>query len=277
MKVFIINMAKDVRRKKDMQNQFDKLDLDVEFFEGANGKLIPPDEFSKIAAIEKLEDKEKRPISELKGMVGCTYSHYLIYQKMINENIEVACVLEDDIILASDFGDYLSYIEKQIRKNEIISLHTLLYNPILLNSDRRKYKECEIMTPEPPKIRGTQGYVITNYCATQLAEEMMPIKEFPDCFNRYHLFCEDVQIRVLFPFIIRHMWVDSVRDEKSSTFKNLINMIQTYRVFPLWNWIRSRRRSINDKFIHQFIIIDKQPARHIYLRELTKIRFFSKL
>lgn len=277
MKVFVINMAKDVRRKKDMLSQFKKLNLEVEFFEGVNGKLIDTDHFSQIANIPKLEEKEKRPIDELKGMVGCTYSHFLIYQKMINEKIELACILEDDVILADTFSEYIDYIEKNIKFNEIISLHTLLFDPIELQSENRKYKECEILTPRPPQIRGTQGYVITKHCANQLSKEMMPIKEFPDCFNRYHLFCDDVQIRVLFPFIIRHMWIDSVRDDSRLNIKSqLVSFIQENRVFVLWNIIKQRRRKLNDRFISSLLLKEKKVVDNLYVQKLNKNYFWSK-
>lgn len=278
MKVFVINMAKDVRRKKDMLSQFKKLNLEVEFFEGVNGKLIDTDHFSQIANIPKLEEKEKRSIDELKGMVGCTYSHFLIYQRMINEEIELACILEDDVILADTFSEYIDYIEENIKSNEIISLHTLLYDPIELQSENRKYKECEILSPKPPQIRGTQGYVITKYCANQLSKEMMPIKEFPDCFNRYHLFCDDVQIRVLFPFIIRHMWIDSVRDDgRYSIKKKILKFIQKHRIFLLWNFMRKRRRSINDQYITSFISIKSDPINKLYVSDLVRNSLWSKL
>lgn len=274
MKVFIINMAKDVRRKQDMQKQFNKLAVEVEFFEGIDGKTIRKSHFLDIADVKRLEEKEKRPIGELKGMVGCTYSHYLIYEKILKDNIDVACVLEDDVIIAESFNEYLNYIEQNIKQNEIISLHTLLFDPVEFLTEGRAHGECEIMRPAPAKIRGTQGYVITRYCAQQLMSEMMPIKEFPDCFNRYQLFCPDVQIRVLFPFIIRHMWIESVRDDQVTTLKKYVfKFIQKNRIFPFWNLIRTRRRKINDRYISSFIKNDKP----LYINNIQGIKLFSDL
>ncbi|MFY0628616.1 MAG: glycosyltransferase family 25 protein [Reichenbachiella sp.] len=278
MKTFVINMKKDVRRKRDMQKQFKKFNVDVEFFEGINGKKIKKEHFSQIADKEKLEAKEKRPLDELKGMVGCTYSHFLIYQKMMNERIEVACILEDDVILSKEFKKQIDWVENQIKKNEIISLHTLLYDPVNFEATGRTNDTCNICNPTPPKIRGTQGYVITLYCAKQLMTEMIPIKEFPDCFNRYQLFCPDVQIRVLFPFIIRHMWIDSVRDDKKYGLKDhLLNLIQRYRIFPFWNMIRIRRRKLNDQHIGSFISQSNSPITRMYVEDICQLDIFSKL
>lgn len=277
MKVFVINMRKDRQRRLDMQDQFNQQRLEVEFFEGIDGKKIDPIQFERISDKHKLEEKEKRPIEELTGMVGCTYSHYLVYQRMLKDNIEVACILEDDVILADNISQYLDFAENNIEQNEIISLHTLLYDAIELTPTNRRLGECEIMMPSPPKIRGTQGYVITQYCAAQLIKEMMPIQEFPDCFNRYHLFCEDVQIRVLFPFILRHMWIDSVRDDQQNSFKSrVMKLIQTYRIFPFWNLTRWRRRNLNDNHISSYITINSKRTLQLYVNSINKNRLLSR-
>jgi len=278
MRTFIINMRKDVRRKKDMILQLDRLAIDHDFFEGVDGKSISQEKLAGIADIKKLEDKEKRPISELKGLVGCTYSHFLIYQKMVDEDIPMACVLEDDVILSSTFKNQLDWLESEIQENEIVSLHTLLYDPVHFQSTARVNELGGICTPTPPKIRGTQGYVITLHCARQLIQEMMPIKDFPDCFNRYHLFCPDVQIRVLFPFIIRHMWIDSVRDDKKHGIKDqAMNFVQKHRVFPFWNMIRTRRRRVNDTYISSFITTNEKVSNFMYVEDLRENNFLSPL
>jgi len=274
--VLVINMARDKRRREDMKRQLDSQKVDYEFFTGVDGKMIPQEDFEQISDKEELEAKENRPISELKGMVGCTYSHYLIYNKMVDENLEKVCVLEDDVILSSDFAKYLDFLQNEIQHNEIVSLHTLLFGPIEFSNENRKFKECEILTPTPAKIRGAQGYVITKYCAEQLMKEMMPIKEFPDCFIQYHLFCPDVQIRVLYPFILRHMWIESVRDDKMSGIKaELFNHFQKYRIFPFWNIIRSRRRKFNDRFISSFM---NSPYKNkMYHSSLKKVSIFDSI
>ena len=275
MKVFVINMAKDVRRRQDMTRQLDRLGLDYEFFEAIDGKKIDESLLLEIANKDSLEETQKRPIEELRGMIGGTYSNYLVYQRMMKEDIQRACILEDDIILSSDFKEYLDYIEGEIGENEIVSFHTLLFSEISLNPTGRTYKECELMTPVPAAVRGAQGYVVTKHCASQLMKEMIPIKDFPDCFNRYHLFCPDVQIRVLYPFVMRHMWINSVRDDKLYGLKDrLINYCQNKRLFPFWNFIRRRRRLVNDNYIQGFIT-NQQGS--MYVSELQKDSFWAKL
>lgn len=68
-------------------------------------------EFTRIAAVDgreiDLEDYVRPWLArwyigrDLRGAVGCFLSHRLIWQKMIDENMERALVLEDDITLAN--------------------------------------------------------------------------------------------------------------------------------------------------------------------------------
>ena len=69
---------------------------------------MPLDELAKIADIPGLESKYEKHIDLLRGLVGCTYSHYLIYARMVQEDMAVACVLEDDVILTEQFSDLIT-------------------------------------------------------------------------------------------------------------------------------------------------------------------------
>lgn len=48
------------------------------------------------------------------GEIGCGLSHIKIYQKMVEENIPCACILEDDIIILDGFKEKLEQIENWI-------------------------------------------------------------------------------------------------------------------------------------------------------------------
>lgn len=278
MKVFVINMARDVKRRADMESQWPLRQTDYQFFPGADGKKFTRAELENIADIQGLEEKFRKPIDELRGLIGCTYSHFLIYEKMVKEQIEVACVLEDDVILSKHFPEQLEKLEGLVRPSEVISLHTLLYSDVDFSSTDRQVNGSVICDPSPPKIRGTQGYVIGLDAAKAIADFMVPIIDFPDCFNRYQSWIDDLKVSVLFPFPMRHMWIDSVRDDNRAGWKNdLIGFIQHHRVFPFWNSIRTRRRKINDEYISNFLTMDGKEIDSLYVEDLSEDKFFGRL
>ncbi len=266
MKVIVINLEKDTERRKGMEQQFNQLEIEVDFLQGYYGKNASELELEKIANRHQLEQTFKRTFDELKGLIGCTYSHYLCYQKMINEGIEVACILEDDVILSDRFMEVLNWAKVHISSDEVISLHTLLYFDTNLKPTKNKHSDYGIFKPEPPAIRGTQGYIITLEGAKRLSAFMLPIVDFPDCWHRYKL-NTGLKISVLFPFPLRHMWIDSVRDIGSGSIKSkIVKFIQYHQIFPLWQIIISRRRTINDIHIRRLLKVANRSIRQLYLK-----------
>lgn len=90
--------------------------------------------------------------TESKGAVGCYVSHYLIWRKMVEENISSALILEDD----AEFKDVESFINKNIYVNQ------------------KKYSLIQINKRNPDKkiienyFNGTESYILTKSGAEKL-------------------------------------------------------------------------------------------------------------
>lgn len=103
MKVFIINLAKDVERKDSAIKECLKNNLIPEIISAVDGRLLSDDEKKKM--IHPVLSEGLTP-SEL----GCALSHYTIYKKMVDENIPLALVLEDDVELSGSINKVVDYI-----------------------------------------------------------------------------------------------------------------------------------------------------------------------
>ncbi len=70
-------------------------------------------------------DKEyynSRPNYFTPGAVGSALSHYFIYKRIVDEKIEVALILEDDMALQADLPELLVKASNAIRNDEVIML-----------------------------------------------------------------------------------------------------------------------------------------------------------
>ncbi|MEW5562162.1 glycosyltransferase family 25 protein [Enterobacter asburiae] len=102
MKTFIINLKSSVDRRLKIEGQLNALSIDHEFIEAVNGKAM---------STEELADKTKKiNYAFLPGEIGCALSHQKIYKKMIDENIDSALILEDDVILLDGFSEVIRKI-----------------------------------------------------------------------------------------------------------------------------------------------------------------------
>ncbi|PHQ69030.1 MAG: hypothetical protein COB93_09075 [Sneathiella sp.] len=107
--VFVINRPKDADRRTDMEERLGRVGVFPEFFDAVDGYALD---------INTLPDydREKRRRYFGKdlghGEIGCLLSHRSLYQKMVDENIERAVILEDDVFLDRSFRQVLEDIQR---------------------------------------------------------------------------------------------------------------------------------------------------------------------
>ena len=92
--VFVINMARDVERRAHMEGVVERLGMAAEFVVGVDGSTLPP---ADRAAYDRSRALRVYGVEMKDSEIGCFLSHYRIYQRMVQEGIETALVLEDDV------------------------------------------------------------------------------------------------------------------------------------------------------------------------------------
>jgi glycosyl transferase family 25 len=107
--VCVISLAESTGRRNRIENILSQLDIDFEFFDAIDGRAFD-------VLNHPLYDERKRLAQYGRhlngGEIGCLLSHKAIYQKMVEDNIDKALILEDDVILRDDFVPVLQKILK---------------------------------------------------------------------------------------------------------------------------------------------------------------------
>ncbi len=112
MKIYVINLNKDIEKRKKIISIFEKLDItNYEIFNAINGNELKHFEINK---------KWYDPWSHLhltKGEVGCALSHYQLWEKIKKER-KMAMILEDDFIINNEklFVECANYEEEYTEK-----------------------------------------------------------------------------------------------------------------------------------------------------------------
>ncbi len=106
--IYIINLKHDVERKLHMQKLLEKYSLRYEFIEAVNGQLMSELEIQKIYSKNNTLNTIRRILA--RSEIGVALSHKYIYQKMINENIEMSIIMEDDIDFDKDLLDIINKV-----------------------------------------------------------------------------------------------------------------------------------------------------------------------
>ena len=136
--------------------------------------------FIRIAAINgsNLDEQEhlKRTVKDRmsKNEIACILSHRLVWQKMADEKMSYACVLEDDAVLSSSFPHYINNSEWLPENFNLIRIETFMARVFL---SRRKIPAGDRLLRQLGSMHaGTAGYIVSLKGAVNLLDKT----QFPD-------------------------------------------------------------------------------------------------
>ena len=99
---FVISCKGDDDRRRLTKKRLNMQKIRFQWFDAADGRNITDDEFAKEHIFVRSEDGKIH-----RGGSGCALSHKRIWQKIVDENIEQALVLEDDVVFHEKFKQLL--------------------------------------------------------------------------------------------------------------------------------------------------------------------------
>ncbi|CAD7286476.1 glycosyltransferase family 25 protein [Campylobacter suis] len=181
MKIFVINLKKDIEKKEKFIKTFEPIGLDYEFIEGIYGRGLSEDELRK-----SVYDYDNCFIT--KGEVGCALSHLKIYQKIVDENIPYALILEDDTVFNSEFRNYLNILQVFLQTKQNYELVCLMYMVNSFKNFNIKINK-EITLYKFVAGTGTYGYIITNAAAKKMLKANTPLILEADCWLQFYKLC----------------------------------------------------------------------------------------
>ena len=178
--IFAIALKESTERRQHLSDQMNALDLNFEFIDAVYGKDISQAEKQRLLA-KKRQKFHPSPMSD--GALGCYLSHRLIWQKIVDEKIEMALILEDDAALKPEAIDVLKRIEKLAGRFDIINLHHTT-NRVLV--DVAQLSKTHRLTMTRYNAIVALGYVITKEAAEKLLARSIPVCHELDIFtNRW--------------------------------------------------------------------------------------------
>ncbi|MDR1533706.1 MAG: glycosyltransferase family 25 protein [Planctomycetota bacterium] len=178
MKIYVINLPQSRERRENILRECARFDLEPEIFPAVDGRGLSSDRLR-----ELVYRPEVNPLTP--GEIGCALSHRKIYEKMRDENIPFAFILEDDSILRLDPRPLLAGIAARPPNRSEVYLLTHRNN-LYVKSGRAE----EIAGVRMFKIlncHGTYGYVLSRTAANNLLAFQTPIRTASDLWKLFQL------------------------------------------------------------------------------------------
>ena len=175
MKIFCVNLPRDVERRKKMEGELEKLSIPVEFIEGVDGRKLTDEELKNVYAKWRTRFRHGKDLS--RGELGCALSHVKFYDEMIRGADEVGMVVEDDVSFGEEIFDALCEVERFLKATDDPAI-------VQLPGLKRDLPQGDATDMISVKFAmGTYAYAINRAGAELLKKEFTPVKMPIDRYN----------------------------------------------------------------------------------------------
>ena len=256
MKTYIINLERSRKRREHALGEAQKHQLDFELFQAVDGFKLSDVEIEEYCDIDAIK---RAPNWLTPGMLGCSLSHYRVYQKILDDGIDHAFVLEDDAILPPDINALLSDISEAIKSNEVISLYYMSFqpNPLSIQDVVDLTSGFSLHYPmDINKTISTAGYVITKEAAKSLLKILRPIRVSPDSWGYFYERNGFESFRCVYPMPIKI--TASQSDIHSHNLRGRITRFIDENNVPLLASIIRKKRNRNIEQLTRVELVDKK-------------------
>jgi glycosyl transferase family 25 len=170
---YVINLARSLDRRAHITAELKKTGLDYEIITAVDGRDLDMGD----PAIVDPSFPIKNELAA--GTVGAALSHLQVYRKIIADGLDVALVLEDDIMLPADLGSLADAVAGQMAGAEVALLNydspdpcrMSLEGSVNLSSGRVLALPIDICQP-----RSAGAYVVTREACERMTKCAPPIR-----------------------------------------------------------------------------------------------------
>lgn len=165
-KAYIIHLERASARRKQVDRMVEACPMPADIVHAVDGHSLSPEEVSQYYARNRHEPRY--PFELKRGEVGCFLSHRKCWRRIVDENLDAALILEDDIeidkrvfdralAIARNHVNEVGYIQFQVR-------------PVPTNATIIAVEgEAQLVRPEPTQLR-TSAQFVSQSAALKLLE-----------------------------------------------------------------------------------------------------------
>ncbi|XP_016989280.1 glycosyltransferase 25 family member [Drosophila rhopaloa] len=189
-RIFMINLKRRPERREKMEQLFEELGIEAEYFPAVDGKELTTDRLQEMGVrfLPGYEDPYHHRAMTM-GEIGCFLSHYSIWVMMVRKGLKEVLILEDDIRFEPYFRQNAVRVLNQARG-------AVNYDLIYFGRKRLKEESEPGVTNADNLVHAgysywTLGYVISLQGALKLLaakplHKLIPVDEFlPLMFDRH--------------------------------------------------------------------------------------------
>jgi glycosyl transferase family 25 len=249
-KVFVINLASAVERRKTITAQLHKQRIDFQIVDAINGQHLSPETNPEV----DWDFASRNAFWVSKGLLACSLSHLKAYRAIVDQNLPYGLVLEDDTVLLPGLADFLLRIETHLHENEVLMLYYAAWEKCVLTAKGSlTIGQRRIVTPQNPRqLVSANAYIITNRACRDVLHFQTPLKTTSDSWGVYYENGAIRHIRCVYPMLADTGDYKSTIDyiAAHSVKATLLNYIDRHRIFPVYQLLKRRRKKLRTAMLN---------------------------
>lgn len=123
MRTYVINLARSPERRAHITAELGKTGIQYEIVSAVDGRDL------NLADTQIVDPAFAGEYPAHPGIVGCALSHLEVYRKVLDDGLEMACVLEDDVLVPADLGALTDTLAPHMTGAEVVLLNFQSYAP----------------------------------------------------------------------------------------------------------------------------------------------------
>ncbi|WP_227006570.1 glycosyltransferase family 25 protein [Shewanella donghaensis] len=198
-KIFVINLDESVERLENIKLQFAALGLEFERVSAVKGKELSDGKRKQVFDLKSNLSKYYKKLND--GEIGCYLSHILCWEKIQQQQLDYALIIEDDAVISESIIDFMTFANNTHHEWDYIALShgrklKKIINPFKINQ--------ELVVGQTLKLPSTTtGQFISFSGAEKLLENAYPISRPVDMDIQYW-FEKSLRCFVVRPFPVQH-------------------------------------------------------------------------
>ena len=258
-KIFVISLLRSKERRNHIKKELGEKKLNFEFFDAIDGSFLEMENDPRI----DYEIVKRSPNWLTNNIVGCCLSHAYCYKKVIDENLDFAIILEDDVIIQhSNLENLISNILINSNSGTVTLLYYQSFEKITFRKSDGINVSSGVMAFNASGLNpiSTGAYLIDRESCENMFNYTMPIHTGPDCWMEFHEKGAIKHLRLLYPIPITTMDFQSTVTNieiqgKSKILKKIISWINSYKV-PILYFLLQQRRNILKKKLQNITLTE---------------------
>ena len=187
MQTYVINLARSPDRRAYIVAQLGRTKVNYVIVNAVDGRDL---DLSDIRVVDPVF-AAKCVAQSHPGVVGCALSHLEVYRRILDDGLEIGCILEDDVVLPTDLGVLTEALTRHMSGAEVILLNFQSPEPCRITKEGAEQLPSSrllVNFADEGQAASTGGYLITREACARMVKTMSPARAVAD---DWALFCRE--------------------------------------------------------------------------------------